>query len=315
MRKTKPADDRTGGAVTPSFRLEEGIPGPAGQATRNGAIAFSTVVFLIAFGAVLGIFHLDINTLVITGAVACGLAAISSVHIALEWEKAVVLRLGKFHHVAGPGIYVTIPIIEYVALRVDQRIQTTPFGAQETLTSDLVPVDVDAILFWMVWDAKKACVEVGDFSKAVSWVAQTTMRDAIGRVSLAEVATRREQLDRELKTIIEAKTEPWGVTIVSVEIRDIVIPKDLQDAMSRGAQAERERDARVLLAEIEKDISEMFAEAAEVYDRSEKAFKLRTMNLIYESVKQKGGLVVVPSAFSEGFSETASEVLRQIPPD
>ncbi|MGV8083893.1 MAG: slipin family protein [Coriobacteriia bacterium] len=301
--------------VTPSFLAEEDVPGPAGQASRNGAHAFSIVIFLVAFVVVMAFFGSRISTFSIALAVLAGIVAVSSIHIALQWERAIVLRLGKFDHVAGPGLYFTIPLIEYVALRVDQRIQTTPFGAQETLTSDLVPVDVDAILFWMVWDAKKACTEVKDYSKAVSWVAQTTMRDAIGRVSLAEVATRREQLDRELQKVIEAKTEPWGITIVSVEIRDIVIPKDLQDAMSRTAQAERERDARVLLAEVEKDISEMFVEAAEVYDRNEKAFKLRTMNLIYESVKQKGGLVVVPSAFSEGFRDFTLEPPSKIHAD
>lgn len=303
--------DKATVTVTPSFLMEEDVPGPAGQASRNGAYAFSIVVFLVAFIVVMVLFGTRVTTFSIALAVLAGLTAVSSIHIALQWEKAIVLRLGKFDHVAGPGIYFTIPLIEYVALRVDQRIMATPFGAQETLTSDLVPVDVDAILFWMVWDAKKACTEVKDYSKVVSWVAQATMRDAIGRASLAEVATRREQLDRELQKVIEAKTEPWGITIVSVEIRDIVIPKDLQEAMSRTAQAERERDARVLLAEVEKDISEMFVEAAEVYDRNEKAFKLRTMNLIYESVKQKGGLVVVPSAFSEGFNEATSEALRR----
>ena len=314
-KKKRAGANKRSSTVTPSFLAEEDALGPAGQASRNGAIAFVIAVFLIAFVGVLALFYTSgtISTLAVALAVLAGLAAVSSIHIALEWERAIVLRLGKFRRVAGPGIYFTFPLLEYVTLRVDGRIMTTPFGAQETLTSDLVPVDVDAILFWMVWDAKKACVEVKDYSKAVSWVAQTTMRDAIGRVSLAEVATRREQLDRELKTVIEAQTDPWGISIVTVEIRDIVIPKNLQEAMSRAARAERERDARVLLAEVEKDISEMFVEAAKVYEQNEGAFRLRTMNLIYESVKEKGGLIVVPSAFSEGFKEAASDALANLP--
>jgi regulator of protease activity HflC (stomatin/prohibitin superfamily) len=313
MKRNSKQGDKQIPSASPGFALEEDMPGPAGQASRNGAIVFTVVVFLIAFIAVMAAFGAHLSTLSIALALLAGLAAASSIHIALEWEKAVVLRFGKLSRIAGPGIYFTLPLVEYVALRIDGRIMATPFGAQETLTSDLVPVDVDAILFWMVWDAKKACTEVKDFSKAVSWVAQATMRDAIGRVSLAEVATRREQLDRELKTVIEALTDPWGISIVTVEIRDIVIPKDLQEAMSRGAQAEREREARVLLAEVEKDVSVMFAEAADVYEKNETAFRLRTMNLIYESVRQKGGLVVVPSAFSDGFNEAAWDALSKLP--
>ncbi|NTW29043.1 MAG: slipin family protein [Coriobacteriia bacterium] len=313
MRGTRGKGERVEVAATPSFVFEEDTTGPAGTASRNGAIAFSVVVFFVAFLAVLGTFYQSVSTFSIAAALLGGVIAVSSIHIALEWEKAVVLRLGKYDHIAGPGLYFTIPLIEYVAIRIDQRIMTTPFGAQETLTSDLVPLDVDAVLFWMVWDAKKACTEVGDFSKAVSWVAQTAMRDAVGRVTLAEIAMSRSQLDRELQKTVGAVTVPWGITIVSVQIRDIVVPKELQDAMSRGAQAERERDARITLAEVEKDIAEMFAAAALVYDASETALRLRTMNLIYESVRQKGGLVVVPSAFSEGFNDVASDLLSKLP--
>ena len=156
--------------------------------------------------------------------------------------------------------------------------------------------------FWLVWNPKDACVEVEDYASAVWWAAQTALRDAVGRINLAEVATRREQLDNEIKEILDEKTRSWGITVVSVEIRDIAIPKDLQDALSKEAQAERERNARLLLAEIEKDISEMFVDAAAVYDRNDKALQLRTMNLIYESVKEKGGLVIAPSAFGEAFN-------------
>ena len=198
--------------------------------------------------------------------------------------------------------YFVIPIIEHVAARVDQRIITTAFVAEEALTADLVPLDIDAVLFWMVWNPKDACVEVEDYSSAIWWAAQTALRDAVGRINLAEVATRRAQIDHEVKEILDEKTRTWGITVVSVEIRDIAIPPDLQDAMSKEAQAERERNARLLLAEIEKDISEMFVEAAEVYEGSDKALQLRTMSLIYESVKDKGGLVIAPSAFGEAFN-------------
>jgi regulator of protease activity HflC (stomatin/prohibitin superfamily) len=250
---------------------------------------------------------------VIIAAIVVGVLAASTIRIAQQWEKAVVLRLGRFSRVAGPGLFVVIPIIEHVTLCVDQRIMVTPFAAEETLTADLVSTDVDAVLFWMVWDAKKACVEVENYPKAVAWSAQTALRDAIGRVNLAELATRRKQIDVQLQEILGEKTEPWGISIMSVEIRDIIIPQDLQNAMSKEAQAERERNARVILAEVEKDISEMFVEAAEIYDRNDRAMQLRTMNLIYESVREKGGLVIAPSAFSEGFNNIADVIGRAKP--
>jgi regulator of protease activity HflC (stomatin/prohibitin superfamily) len=179
----------------------------------------------------------------------------------------------------------------------------TGFSAEETLTSDLVPINVDAVLFWMVWDAKKACLEVENYYNSVSLVAQTALRDAIGRASVAEVAIRRNQLDEELQGVIAEKTATWGITILSVEIRDSVIPQELQTAMSIEAQAEREKNARMVLAEVEKDISEMLVDAAEVYREDKIALRLRTMHLLYESVKGSGGTVVIPSAYSEGFSE------------
>ncbi len=185
-----------------------------------------------------------------------------TVRVAPQWERVVVLRLGKFSRVAGPGPYFVIPIVEHVAARVDQRMITTAFSAEEALTADLVPLGIDAVLFWLVWNPKDACVEVEDYSSAVWWAAQTALRDAVGRINLAEVATRRAQIDNEVKEILEEKTRNWGITVVSVEIRDIAVPPDLQDALSKEAQAERERNARLLLAEVEKDISEMFVEAA-----------------------------------------------------
>jgi regulator of protease activity HflC (stomatin/prohibitin superfamily) len=304
-KQAKPAPHR-GNAVDAS-----GVKGS--RSSRNGVYFFATLVFLVSVALIMLIGYSFMSVWLILGAIVVGVLAASTIRIAQQWEKAVVLRLGRFSRVAGPGLFFVIPVFEHVTLSVDQRIIATPFMAEETLTADLVSVDVDAVLFWMVWDAKKACVEVENYPKAVGWSAQTALRDAIGRVNLAELATRRKQIDVQLQEALGEKTEPWGITILSVEIRDIVIPQELQNAMSKGAQAERERDARIILAEVEKDISEMFVEAAEVYDRNDRAMQLRTMNLIYESVKEKGGLVIAPSAFSEGFNNI-EDVVKHIKP-
>ncbi len=194
-----------------------------------------------------------------------------------------------------------IPLVEYAAIHVDQRIKTTSFSAEAALTADLVPVDVDAILFWMVWDAEKACLEVDNYPKAVLWSAQTAMRDAIGLLNLAEISLRRKQLDRELEEALGKKCEQWGITVLSVEIRDIMIPHELQDALSKEAQAERERNARIILAEVEKDISEMYVEAAQVYEQNAKAMHLRAMNLAYDSAKDGKGMLLVPSSLADSF--------------
>jgi len=274
------------------------------KASRNGAIVFGIAVFCVAATVVLGVAHLafgGIGVASIALAMLMGWVAVNSVHIVLEWEKAVVMRLGKFNRVAGPGIVFTIPLIEFYALHIDQRVMATYFGAEETLTNDLVPVNVDAIVFWMVFSAKKATVEVEDYSAAVSWMAQATLRKAIGRASVREVATRRDQLDNELKGELEQKLSPWGIDVIDVEVRDIVIPKDLQESMAVEAVAERKRSARVMMAEVEKDISEMLMDASEVYAGNPDAMRLRTMHLAYESVERSGGTVVVPSSFSEGF--------------
>ena len=233
--------------------------------------------------------------------VLAALLVLSSTHIALSWEKVVVLRFGKLNRVVGPGLYFTIPVIEHGTIRVDQRTIATPFYAEKTLTADLVPVTVDAVLFWMVWDAEKACLEVENYPKAVLWSAQTAMRDAIGQLNLADLSMRRKQIDRELQEVMGAKCEQWGITVMSVEIRDIMVPRGLQDALSKEAQAERERNARVILAEVEKDISEMFVEAAEVYDKNPKAMQLRAMNLAYEGAKDGKGILLAPSSLADGF--------------
>lgn len=219
-----------------------------------------------------------------------------AIKVASQWDKAVVLRLGKFHGLRGPGLFWIIPIIDSVASWIDHRVMVTPFAAQKTLTKDTVPVDVDAVLFWVVWDAEKAALEVENYRGAVDWAAQTALRDIIGRMMLADILVGRSVIDQELQQIIDERTTPWGVTVNSVEIRDIVIPQDLEDAMSRQAQAERERQARVILGESEKQIAASFAEASKAYVNNPTALHLRAMNMLFEGLKEKGALVIVPSS-------------------
>ena len=216
--------------------------------------------------------------------------------VASQWDKAVVLRLGKFHGLRGPGLFWIIPIVDSIASWIDHRVMVTPFAAQKTLTKDTVPVDVDAVLFWVVWDAEKAALEVENYRGAVDWAAQTALRDIIGRMMLADILVGRSVIDQELQQIIDERTTPWGVTVNSVEIRDIVIPQDLEDAMSRQAQAERERQARVVLGESEKQIAASFVEAALAYRDNPTTLHLRAMNMLFEGLKEKGALVIVPSS-------------------
>jgi len=216
--------------------------------------------------------------------------------VASQWEKAVVLRLGRFHGLRGPGLFWLIPIVDTIPSWIDHRVMVTPFSAEKTLTKDTVPVDVDAVLFWVVWDAEKAALEVKDYQNAIAWSAQTALRDIIGRMMLADILTGRSAIDAELQHIIDERTTPWGVTVQSVEIRDIVIPPGLEDAMSRQAQAERERQARVILGESEKQIAASFAEASLAYIDNPTALHLRAMNMLFEGLKEKGALVIVPSS-------------------
>lgn len=286
------------------------------KATKNGAVLFSIVLAIGVFAAILlvarfGFGMLNLWVLAVAAIVAVGLAM--TIHIAMEWERVVICRFGAFNRVAGPGLIFTIPVIEQAACHIDMRTISTPFGAEKTLTSDLVPVDIDAVLFWMVWDAEKACVEVENYCQAVLYIAQTAMRDAIGRMSVAEVALSREQLDKELKKVIEEETEPWGIAILSVKVRDIVIPAELQEVMSLEAQAEREKNARLVLASAEEDISEMIASASGVYENNDAALKIRTMHLLYESIKKSGGTVVtVPSSLSDGLGSSAEDIAKAI---
>lgn len=278
---------------------------PAKKATRNGAVMVTVVFSIAAFATVLAASVAICGELTLMGilvSVAVALAMLSSVHVCMDWERAVVMRLGKFNRLAGPGLFFTIPLLEFCTLRVDQRMNVTPFGAEEALTSDLVPLDVDAVLFWVIWDPEKACTEVEDCYFAVALSAQTALRDAIGRASLQNVVMRRHQLDQELRDAVEKKVSDWGISIVSVEVRDLIIPKELQGIMSLEAQAECRKSARITLMEAEKDLSAILDDVAQTYSHDEIALSLRKMHLTYEGMQDNDGTFVVPSAYGEGFT-------------
>jgi regulator of protease activity HflC (stomatin/prohibitin superfamily) len=216
--------------------------------------------------------------------------------IANQWEKAIVLRFGKFRGLKGPGVFWIIPVVDTIPAWIDHRVMVTPFNAEKTLTKDTVPVDVDAVLFWVVWDAEKAALEVEDYRVAIAWAAQTALREIIGQMDLAAILVGRAAMDAELQKIIDERTTPWGVTVQSVEIRDVVIPEALEDAMSRQAQAERERQARVILGESEEQIADSFRRASLAYLDNPTALHLRAMNMLFEGLKERGALVIVPSS-------------------
>jgi regulator of protease activity HflC (stomatin/prohibitin superfamily) len=232
-------------------------------------------------------------------ATAAGVIAALSPKVAQQWERAVVLRLGRFTGLRGPGLFWIVPLIDSVTRWIDQRVITTSFAAEQTLTSDTVPVNVDAVLFWVVYDPEKAALEVQDYPVAVSWAAQTALRDIIGRTSLAELLRGREKIEQELQHLIDQRSTPWGVTVQSVEMRDVVIPQQLQDAMSREAQAAREKQARIILGEAEVEIARSFETASRVYQDNPTALHLRAMNMLYEGLKEKGALMLVPSTAVE----------------
>jgi len=233
--------------------------------------------------------------LALIAGIGIGCVAMFSPKIAQQWERAVVLKFGRYVGLQGPGVFWVIPGVHTVAAWVDHRTTTTSFAAEQTLTSDAVPVNVDAVLFWTVYDAEKAALEVQDYRQAVSWASQTALRDIIGRTSLSELLAGREKIEQELQGLIDSRTTPWGVTVHSVEMRDVVIPASLQDAMSRQAQATREKQARIILGEAEVEIAKLFEKAAESYQGNPVALQLRQMNILYEGLKQKGGMMVVPS--------------------
>jgi len=229
-------------------------------------------------------------------------AVAASIRIANHWEKAVVLRMGKYIGLKGPGIFLIIPVLDRVYKYVDQRVRVTDFKAEETLTSDTVPVNVDAVVYWMVWDAEKAALEVREYIKAVSYIAQTALRDTIGKHDLADLLQNREKIAEALQTTLDEHTNPWGITCQTVGIKDIVIPSALADAMSKQAQAERERQARIILGTAETEISEKFAQASLNYHNNPVALQLRGMNMLFEGLKEKGSLIIVPSSALESMN-------------
>jgi regulator of protease activity HflC (stomatin/prohibitin superfamily) len=222
-----------------------------------------------------------------------------AIRVADQWERAIVLRMGKYRGLRGPGLFHIIPVLDTITGFVDQRIRVSSVTAESTLTRDTVPVNVDAIVFWVVWNAEKSVLEVSDFLNAITLSAQTALRESIGRHELAQMLSERESMGRELQHILDEKTNPWGITVQSVEIRDVKIPPALEDAMSRQAQAERERQARTILGRAETEISEMFAQAAKAYENNPVALQLRAMNLLYEAMKEKGSMIIVPSSAVE----------------
>ncbi len=228
-----------------------------------------------------------------------GLYLLLSIKIANPWEKVAVLRLGRYAGLRGPGIFHVIPIIDTLSRYVDQRVRVANVTAESTLTRDTVPVNVDAIVFWLVWNAEKSILEVEDFVQAIMMSAQTGLRESIGRHELSQMVTERESMGRELQRILDEKTNPWGITVQSVEIRDVRIPQALEDAMSRQAQAERERQARIILGQAETEISEKFSQAALTYQNNPVALHLRAMNMLYEAIKERGSMVIVPSSAVE----------------
>ena len=235
---------------------------------------------------------------IIAGA-ALGVYLLFAIKVVRQWEKVAVLRLGRYVGLRGPGLFHIVPIVETLSPYVDQRVRVANVSAESTLTRDTVPVNVDAIVFWLVWNAEKSILEVENFIEAINMSAQTALRESIGRHELAQMITERETLGRELQRILDEKTNPWGITVQSVEIRDVRIPQGLEDAMSRQAQAERERQARIILGQAETEISNSFVQAAAAYAQNPVALHLRAMNMLYEAIKEKGAMVIVPSSAVE----------------
>jgi regulator of protease activity HflC (stomatin/prohibitin superfamily) len=250
-------------------------PGFNSEAGKGGAMGIVIIFFLLA------------------------LLVSSAIKIADQWEKAIVLRLGRFQSLRGPGIFFIIPIIDSVAYWIDTRVISTSFTAEKTLTKDTVPVDVDAVLFWKVLDAKKAALEIAQYKNAINWASQTALRDVIGKTMLSEMLEGRDKMSAQLQKIIDDRTEPWGVNVISVEVKDVNIPSSLQDAMSMQAQAERERQARVILGDSERQVAEKFGEAAKTYENNPVALHLRAMNMLYEGLKTNSTIVIVPSSALE----------------
>ena len=270
---------------------------PSSSAPRVNFVAAAAFVAPVLVGALATL--MTLNPMGAIFGVLLGLFLAGSPKIARQWERAVVLRLGKYVGLRGPGLFWIIPFVDSISAWIDQRVITTGFAAEETLTSDTVPVNVDAVLFWVVYDPEKAALEVQNYPAAVSWASQTALRDIIGRTSLSDLLRGRERIEGELQKLIDERSNPWGVTVQSVEMRDVIIPAALQDAMSREAQAAREKAARVILAQAEVEIAHQFDKAAESYRDNPTALHLRAMNMLYEGLKEKGALMLVPSSAVE----------------
>jgi regulator of protease activity HflC (stomatin/prohibitin superfamily) len=262
----------------------------------NG-VAVAAFVFCFVVGALLSVLIRQ-PAPIIVGAL-LGLYLLFAIKVIRQWEKVALLRLGRYVGLRGPGIFHIIPVVETLSPFVDQRVRVASVTAESTLTRDTVPVNVDAIVFWLVWNAEKAILEVENFLDAINLSAQTALRESIGRHELAQMITERETLGRELQRILDEKTNPWGITVQSVEVRDVRIPQGLEDAMSRQAQAERERQARIILGQAETEISNSFVQAAASYAENPVALHLRAMNMLYEAIKEKGSMVIVPSSAVE----------------
>jgi len=271
---------------------------------RNSAFSMLIFLLILMVGAAIDValYGAAFGTgSIVVGVLALALAFITShsINVADQWEKAVVLRLGKFRELKGPGLFFIIPIIDSVTSWIDTRVITASFKAEKTLTKDTVPVDVDAVLFWKVTDPKEAVLNVADYKVAIGWASQTALRDVIGKTQLSDMLEGREKLGKELQRIIDERTEPWGINVISVEVKDVLIPPGLENAMSMQAQAERERQARVILGDSERQVAEKFVMAGETYADHPVAFHLRAMNMLYEGLKQNATIVVVPSTAVE----------------
>ncbi len=268
--------------------------------------SFAALIFVVILGIGIGIafamYRVTANIeSVWIGVIAFVIALFVSlaIKVADQWDKAVILRLGTFRSLKGPGLFFIIPVIDAIPYWIDTRVITTGFKAEKTLTKDTVPVDVDAVLFWKVLDPKKAALDVADYQSAISWAAQTALRDVIGKTMLSDMLEGREKISAELQKIIDERTEPWGINVISVEVKDVLIPSALEDAMSMQAQAERERQARVILGDSERQVAEKFGEAAKTYTNNPVALHLRAMNMLYEGLKDNATIVIVPSTVVE----------------
>jgi regulator of protease activity HflC (stomatin/prohibitin superfamily) len=294
-----PSQDATQDSlVQAQAKAASATPVDTRRISTMAVFVFVVVIFFATMGNIImnGSLGPVLTVVYWTVASIIGVYLLFAIKVARQWEKAVVLRLGHFSGLKGPGLFWLVPILDSTPVWIDHRVMVTPFSAEKTLTKDTVPVDVDAVLFWVVWDAEKAALEVEDYRNAIAWAAQTALREIIGQMTLAEILVGRAVMDEQLQKIIDERTTPWGVTVQSVEIRDVIIPQGLEDAMSQQAQAERERQSRVILGEAEMQVADSFAQASQAYVSNPTALHLRAMNMLFEGLKEKGALVIVPSS-------------------